>query len=262
MNQVSIFDKPADNNSVTMTSLELVAFINTEREAAAKADGVAFPSKGYAKLQNKDFLAKVPEVLGKERSAEFSADLPDSYGRPQPAYIFPKREACLMAMSYSYDLQAKVFDRMTALEAKAAAPAMAASKAASKLAASKLATAKTIESAQQQAKLSIAEPKADALDRIPTASEGSMGITNAAKSLQMQPNRLFAWLRANKWIYNRSSGSADWVGYQGRIRAGLVEHKVTPVYGATGDACYLHVLITAKGLAKLAVDFGKPLEAA
>lgn len=26
----------------------------------------------------------------------------------------PKREACLMAMSYSYDIQAKVFDRMIA----------------------------------------------------------------------------------------------------------------------------------------------------
>jgi hypothetical protein len=33
-------------------------------------------------------------------------------------YRFPKREASLMAMSYSYELQAKVFDKMTALEAK------------------------------------------------------------------------------------------------------------------------------------------------
>lgn len=35
---------------------------------------------------------------------------------PRSIYTFPKREACLMAMSYSYELQAKVFDRMTALE--------------------------------------------------------------------------------------------------------------------------------------------------
>ncbi|MBY0455489.1 MAG: hypothetical protein K2Q11_11515 [Burkholderiaceae bacterium] len=108
--------------SATMTSLELVAFINSEREKDAKQAGVAFPSKGFAKLEHKSFLAKVPEVLGTETSAKFFADLPDSYGRPQPAYIFPKREACLMAMSYSYALQAAVFDHMTALEAKLAQP--------------------------------------------------------------------------------------------------------------------------------------------
>lgn len=36
--------------------------------------------------------------------------------RERTIYHFPKREACLMAMSYSYDLQAKVYDHMTALE--------------------------------------------------------------------------------------------------------------------------------------------------
>lgn len=57
--------------TVTMTSLELVEYINSERDA-----------------QNKE----------------------------RPCFKFPKREACLMAMSYSYDLQAKVYDKMTAME--------------------------------------------------------------------------------------------------------------------------------------------------
>ena len=100
----------------TMTSLELVDFVNDDRKARAQAVGAAFPSPGFAKLEHKDFLAKVPVVLGFERSEKFSADLPDSYGRTRRGYRFPKREACLMAMSYSYELQAKVFDRMTALE--------------------------------------------------------------------------------------------------------------------------------------------------
>ena len=90
-------------NPVTMTSLELVDYINSQRE------------DGAPELLHKNLLSKVPEVLG-ERSAEFLADVPDAYGRPRKAYRFPKREACLMAMSYSYDLQAKVFDRMTELE--------------------------------------------------------------------------------------------------------------------------------------------------
>ncbi|MFM0261558.1 phage antirepressor KilAC domain-containing protein [Paraburkholderia sediminicola] len=87
--------------SVTMSSLELVDFINEIRDEAP--------------LTHANFLAKVPKVLG-ETSHSFECDLSDSYGRARRAYRFPKREACLMAMSYSYELQARVFDRMTALE--------------------------------------------------------------------------------------------------------------------------------------------------
>ena len=104
MNALSIVD-----NTVTMTSLELVDYINSER------------GEGEAELTHANFLAKVPKVLGEGGLIQFQ----DTYIHPQngqtyPCYRFPKREACLMAMSYSYDLQAKVFDRMTALEAKTA----------------------------------------------------------------------------------------------------------------------------------------------
>lgn len=91
------------NGAVTMTSLEMVEFINSQRAA------------GEPELTHANFLAKVPKVLG-PTSHSFECDLPDSYGRPRKGYRLRKREACLMAMSYSYDLQAKVFDRMTALE--------------------------------------------------------------------------------------------------------------------------------------------------
>jgi len=93
----------ANSAVATMTSLEMVDFINSHRRA------------GEPELTHANFLAKVPKVLG-ETSNSFECDVADSYGRPRKAYCFPKREACLMAMSYSYDLQAKVFDRMTALE--------------------------------------------------------------------------------------------------------------------------------------------------
>jgi hypothetical protein len=88
----------------------MVEFINNQRK------------QGEAELLHKHFLAKVPQVLGVETSAKFSANLPDVYGRDRRGYHFPKREACLMAMSYSYELQAKVFDRMTELEGKKAVP--------------------------------------------------------------------------------------------------------------------------------------------
>lgn len=130
MNQISIIATPHDS-MVTMTSTEIVDFINAHREAEAKAAGFDFPSKGFAKLEHSDFMKKVPEVLG-EGVGNFS----DTYthrqnGQIYPCYRLPKREATLLAMSYSYTLQAAVYDHMTALENKLlqrntpAAPALA-----------------------------------------------------------------------------------------------------------------------------------------
>ena len=97
---------------VSMSSLELVDFINSKRE------------KGQPTLTHKNLIAKVPRVLGADQSAKFSADYLDARSRIQKCFVFPKREACLIAMSYSYELQALVFDRMTALEDRERARAL------------------------------------------------------------------------------------------------------------------------------------------
>lgn len=99
----------------TMTSIELVEFINQDRSTSVSAET-------FSILSHSDFCKKAKIVLG-EGVGKFS----DTYQNPQnkqfyPIYRFPKREACLMAMSYSYDLQAKVFDRMTALESTSSDP--------------------------------------------------------------------------------------------------------------------------------------------
>lgn len=91
---------------ITMSSLELVSFINSQRK------------EGESELRHSDFLEKVVKVIGEEMSGKFRSSYRDSMNREKPCYNFPKREACLMAMSYSYELQAKVFDRMTELESK------------------------------------------------------------------------------------------------------------------------------------------------
>ena len=101
------------SHPVTMTSLELVDYINSQR------------GEGESELRHDHFMAKVPKVLGEGGVPKFR----DTYTNPQNGqqyaiYLFPKREACLMAMSYSYDLQAKVYDHMTALERQLATPAL------------------------------------------------------------------------------------------------------------------------------------------
>ena len=87
-------------SQVTMTSLELVEFINKDRSARAKAAGAAFPSPGFAKLEHADFLKKVPEVPGHEHAGNFSCMFDVSIGngatRKSPGYRFPKREAWIV----------------------------------------------------------------------------------------------------------------------------------------------------------------------
>lgn len=98
------------NNSNTITSLELVKLINDSRK------------ESEAEVFHSDFLKKVPKVLGETVAGNFSSYYKASNGKENPCYKFPKREACLMAMSYSYELQAKVFDYMTELENKLSLP--------------------------------------------------------------------------------------------------------------------------------------------
>lgn len=105
-----------DNSVPTMSSLQMVDYINADRKAKAEAEGLTSPCKEYRVLQHKDFLKKTPKVLGEEHSAKFFAQYKDSTGRYLPCYRFPKREACLMAMSYSYELQAAVYDYMEELD--------------------------------------------------------------------------------------------------------------------------------------------------
>lgn len=100
----------------TMSSLEMVDYINADRRSKSEAAGLKFPCKQFRVLQHKSLMTKVPRVLGEEQSAKYFADYTDEMGRKQPCYKFSKREACLIAMSYSYELQAQVFDHMTELE--------------------------------------------------------------------------------------------------------------------------------------------------
>ncbi|KFX03560.1 Rha family transcriptional regulator [Pectobacterium betavasculorum] len=115
------FDHPESSlivNSVPMmSSLQMVAYINDERKSKAKAEGVGFPCNKYHKLRHADFNKKVPKVLGVGYAKNFAYPFRNEQnGEEYPGYLFPKREACLMAMSYSYELQAAVYDYMEELD--------------------------------------------------------------------------------------------------------------------------------------------------
>ena len=104
----------------TMSSLEMVDYINAERKAKAEEEGMRFPCKKYRKLRHADFTKKVPKVLGEGYAKNFVYPfVSEQNGEVYPGYLFPKREAGLMAMSYSYELQAKVYDYMEVLDRQA-----------------------------------------------------------------------------------------------------------------------------------------------
>jgi len=69
---------------------------------------------------------------------------------------------------------------------------------------------------------------------------------------EARPNDLFKWMSENKWIYRRPGGK-QWLGYQDKVQQGLITHKVHTVLQPDGtDKIYERVLITPKGVTKMA----------
>lgn len=104
---------------------------------------------------------------------------------------------------------------------------------------------------RQKVQIEAMAPKVEAFERIAEA-DGDLTITAAAKALQMQPKKLFSAMQARGWIYRRA-GARNWLGYQTRIQAGLLTHKVTTISRGDGsERIAEQVLVTPKGLAQLA----------
>jgi hypothetical protein len=92
----------------TMSSIELVEIIN-----AARGD--------KKQMRHDTFMAKL-EKHPAIAHQNFLASYKDSTGRTLKCYQLPEREAKLMVMSESLEVQARVYDRMAAFEAAAIDP--------------------------------------------------------------------------------------------------------------------------------------------
>lgn len=102
-----------------------------------------------------------------------------------------------------------------------------------------------------ESKVTEMTPKVSAFDRIAT-SDGSLCITDAAKTLQIQPRKFTQLLQEQHYLYRRPMG-AGWLAYQDKIQQGLMEHKVTTGEKSNGtEWTSTQPRITAKGLTKLA----------
>jgi anti-repressor protein len=107
-----------------------------------------------------------------------------------------------------------------------------------------------------QARLAITEPKARALDTI-AGTSGTFCITDAAKKMQKPPRKTFDFMANNRWIFKRE-GSPYWHAYQDKLDAGHLVEKVTTQVKNSREFSVTQVRVTARGLAKLAVQMAPP----
>lgn len=195
-------------------------------------------------LANQGVIAR-PQIEDGEKAAN---------GVIEKLYLVGKRDSYVIVAQLSPEFTARLVDRWQELEA-GAAPAInlrdprQMAMAALQLIEVNQELQATID--QQQHKIAADAPKVEGFDRI-ASSDGSLCLTDTAKTLQVQPRKLTQLLQENGWLYRRPMGSG-WLAYQERIQQGLLEHKVTTGEKSDGSEwTSTQVRVTAKGLTKLA----------
>lgn len=105
-----------------------------------------------------------------------------------------------------------------------------------------------VQVAANAAELSVAKPKADALDRLARA-DGALNLQTAGKVLGQGPNKFVRWLKTWALHYR----GRNLVPYQSLVAEGHFEVKMCQI----GDEAYPQTLVTPKGMAMLARRLAK-----
>lgn len=251
--------KVQETNGVqTMSSLDMVTYINSTREPHA------------AELRHDHFMAKVPTVI--EAAPKFLGTAfynVNGAQRTQAIYNFPKREAMLMAMSYSTKLQAKVYDSWEAAEAKLAvlAPAPVLGNipnfddpieaAEAWIAQRKQQNVLKLELSTASAALTEAQPKVAFHDAV-VADDSMHSLGDAIKLIAgagMGRTAFIKWLKENKYL------QPDRVPYQRHINAGILESSFRPNFVTpSGRVIPKTTYVTGKGIAYFQPKIAKFLE--
>lgn len=228
---------------VIMTSLELVEFINEDRRAHAT------PVEPFIELRHDNLMAKIPKVLGAD-APKFLGTHVYGNNNKRDIYLLPKREACLVAMSYSYTLQAKVFDRMCELEqanVKPQLPGVPQTFAqALRLAAEQ---AEVIE--QQAVALEAAKPAVEFVDRYCDAT-GALGFRQVAKVLKVKEHIFRDFLIEKKIMYRLGGALAPMATH---LDAGRFVVKAG--HAQANNHAFNSARFTPKGVNWVAGEFAK-----
>lgn len=220
------------NSSVlTMSSREIADLVESRHDSVKRT---------IERLQDKGLIQLTPMV-----------EVKNHLGQVITEYQLIKRDTYVVVAQLSPEFTARLVDRWQELENQQKTTALIPQSFSEAL----------MLAAQLQAEKEQNAPKVEAFDRLATATEGAMNLTNAAKHLQMQPRAFNQFLFAHGWIYKRTVGSA-WIAYQDKLQHGYLEHKAHSVTQPDGtEKIYPQVLVTAKGLAKLSTMLNKEVAA-
>lgn len=109
-----------------------------------------------------------------------------------------------------------------------------------------------------QEQVQVLEGRSNTLTRLESA-KGSMCISDAAKTLGVQRKWLFDFMSSRRWVFKRP-GNKNWLAYDDKRKSMLLEHDDHLYMDNLGqERVSTRVLVTAKGLVKLAEIIEKPL---
>lgn len=158
---------------------------------------------GESKNAHSHFMAKAEKVIG-EDLPKFWDISKDSYGRDRKILLLPEREACLMAMSYSYELQAYVFDQWQLEKSKT--PALPSMK--------ELALMVVAAEEEKEKALLMVEQKSQHIESLESLFHNGGTISQFAKQLNgVNSQKINLWLNSNtNWLYDENNGKIDKYG--------------------------------------------------
>ena len=201
-----------------------------------------------------DIRKMLTELHGENGVLNFQQSYINGQNKEQPCFNLPKRESLILVSGYSVQMRAAIIDRWQELEAMAAKPIDPMQVLNDPASMRGLLLGYTERVIELEAKVEKIQPMADALIRI-AHTEGGRCLTDASKVLQIKPREFISKLAQMGWIYKRA-GVTNWIGYQDKVNAGYLEHKLTTVERADGsEKSYAQCLVTPKGVAKLSLLF-------
>lgn len=227
--------------------------LNKNISVIATAEEKTMTSREIAALTGSkhDSVLKTIRALV-ERGVVFGNETP--YTHPQNGQTYTEfsldyRNTMVVVSGYSAELRAKIIDRWQELEAKQAPVEL------TRMDLIRLAMEAEQERLLLAAQVEEMKPSVAALERLSDA-EGAMTITNAAKSLKLNRNKLIAWLEDNKWVY-RAGGVGELIAHQTRIDSGMMIHRATGYTGNSGEHIKSQARVTAKGLTTISKTIEK-----
>jgi phage regulator Rha-like protein len=219
--------------SLTMSSLEISELVGSRHDKVKQS---------IERLAERGVISLPP-------MGEVSNDGPGP--KAISVYNLCKRDSLIVVAQLCPEFTAKIVDRWQALEEQAAKPMFVLPQSFPE--ALRALAESEEKKAHVLAQLAIAAPKAEALDRISSA-EGSVCLSAAAKMLGIPQKQFFVEMSERNWIFKRG-GIGPWLGYSDKSPRYLDHRPVTHKNSAGDEVITPQCVVTAEGLAKLAVLF-------